>query len=145
MFATRRIRRGTTIIEYIGERISTEEADNRYDDDAMDRTHTFLFTVDDDTVIDATYEANEAKYINHSCDPNCETYIDDGRIFVESIRTIEPGEELTYDYKLERGGEVREEWIARYVCNCGTAKCRGTLLAPITKRKPNTFKKRRAG
>lgn len=128
VFATRKIRAGTRIIEYTGERISEAEADARYDDDDMERTHTFLFTIDDDTVIDATVYGNEAKYINHACDPNCQSFDDGGRIFIEALRTIAPGEELVYDYRLHRGDEVRDEWIDRYVCNCGAANCRGTLL-----------------
>lgn len=130
VFALRKIRKGTRIIEYLGERISNEEADSRYDDDAMEQTHTFLFTVDDDTVIDATREGNDARYINHSCEPNCESICERGRIFIHAIRTIQPGEELSYDYRLERGGEYRPEWEARYACRCGARHCRGTLLAP---------------
>lgn len=135
VFALRKIRQGTRIIEYIGERISNEEADARYDDDAMEETHTFLFTVDDDTVIDGTREGNEARYINHSCEPNSESVCEGGRIFIHAIRMIQPGEELTYDYRLERGGEYRPEWEARYACRCGASTCRGTLLAPPPRRR----------
>jgi SET domain-containing protein len=128
VFALRRIRKGTRLIEYVGERITSEAADLRYDDDAMDRPHTFLFTVDVRTVIDAAVGGNEARFINHSCNPNCEAVDDGGRIFIEALRNIRPGEELTYDYRLERNGRWRKEWAARYACHCGAPNCRGTLL-----------------
>jgi len=75
-FATRTIRKGTRIIEYLGQRISWRTADKRYDDEKMNRHHTFLFTVDDRTCIDAAVNGNEARFINHSCDPNCEAIND---------------------------------------------------------------------
>lgn len=128
VFAVRRIHKGTRLIEYVGERISPEAADLRYDDDAMDLPHTFLFTVDAHTVIDAAVGGNEARFINHSCNPNCEAVDDDGRIFIEAIRNIRPGEELTYDYHLERDGRWRKGWAERYACRCGAPNCRGTLL-----------------
>jgi SET domain-containing protein len=135
VFATRPIRKGQRVIEYTGERISNAEADARYDDDTMERTHTFLFTVEDDVVIDATYDGNEARYINHSCEPNCEAVLDDGHIFIEALRSIRPGTELTYDYNLERGGDFSKAWEARYPCHCGASSCRGTLLKPPPKRR----------
>ena len=127
-FALRRIRKGTRLIEYTGERVSNDEADRRYDDDAMEHPHTFLFTVDAHTIIDAAVDGNDARFINHSCDPNCEAVDDGGRIFIEALRNIRPGEELTYDYQLERAGHWRKEWVERYACRCGAAGCRGTLL-----------------
>ena len=137
-FALRRIRKGARLIEYIGERVSPEEADRRYNDDAMDRPHTFLFTVDAHTVIDAAVGGNAARFINHACDPNCEAVDDDGRIFIEAVRNIRPGQELTYDYRLERDGRWRKEWAERYACRCGAPNCRGTLLV-----KPKRPKKKR--
>ena len=128
VFALRRIHNGRRLIEYIGERITPVEADRRYDDDAMDIPHTFLFTVDARTVIDAAVGGNEARFINHSCNPNCEAVDDGGRIFIEAVRNIRPGEELTYDYHLERDGRWRKEWAQRYACRCGAPNCRGTLL-----------------
>lgn len=127
-FAIRTIRKGARIIEYTGERISHEEAEARYDDDAMDRHHTFLFTVDEHTVIDGAVHGNEAAYINHSCEPNCEAVDHDGRIWVEAARTIYPGEELTYDYQFELEEEHDEEARALYPCACGADNCRGTIL-----------------
>ncbi len=134
-FALRRIRKGTRLIEYTGERITPAEADERYDDDAMASPHTFLFTVNKRTVIDAAVGGNEARFINHSCDPNCEAVDDHGRIFIEAVRTIQPGEEITYDYHLERPGPYRAEWARRYACRCGAKNCRGTLLVPPRRRR----------
>ena len=133
-FATRPIRRGTRIVEYTGERISHDEADRRYDDGAMGRHHTFLFTIDRSTVIDAAVNGNDARFINHSCAPNCEAIDERKRIYIEAIRDIAPGEELTYDYAYERDGTEDEEWERLYVCKCGAPTCRGTILAPMKKR-----------
>jgi hypothetical protein len=129
-FATRRIRKGTRIIEYAGERITQDVADERYDDESMKRHHTFLFTLDEDTVIDAAVGGNEARFINHSCEPNCQAFIEGKQIFIYAIRTIEPGEELSYDYAYERMEGMDEESEKLYVCRCGTKNCRGTILAP---------------
>src|SRR5688572_13722839 len=93
VFATRRIRKGTRILEYTGDRVSHEEADRRYDHRLVEDNHTFLFIVDARTVIDAGVGGNAARYINHGCDPNCETVIEDRRIFIHAVRTIQPGEE----------------------------------------------------
>ena len=133
-FATRPIKRGTRIIEYTGERISPEEADHRYDDEGMGRHHTFLFSIDSKTCIDAAVGGNEARFINHSCAPNCEAIDEKKRIYIEAIRDIAPGEELTYDYAYERDGTEDEAGEKLYVCKCGAPTCRGTILAPKKKR-----------
>jgi uncharacterized protein len=129
-FATRRIRKGTRIIEYTGERITQKQADERYDDEAMGRHHTFLFTLDENTVIDAAVGGNEARFINHSCDPNCQALIEDKKIFIYALKDIAPGEELVYDYAYERAEGMDEESDKLYVCRCGAKNCRGTILAP---------------
>ncbi|MGB2694685.1 MAG: SET domain-containing protein-lysine N-methyltransferase [Dehalococcoidia bacterium] len=142
MFATRRIRAGQRLIEYTGERIGDEEAAWRYDDDAMERHHTFLFEIDDDTVVDAGRGGNDARFINHACDPNCEAVQEGDRIFIEAIRNIQPGVELAYDYSLNRGGRLPADWRARYECRCGAANCRGTILKPPRKQKRKQTKRR---
>jgi SET domain-containing protein len=129
-FATRRIRKGARIIEYTGEHITQEQADERYDDEGMGRHHTFLFTLDDDTVIDAAVDGNEARFINHSCDPNCQALIEDKKIFIYALKDISPGTELVYDYAYERAEGMDEESEKIYVCRCGAKNCRGTILAP---------------
>ena len=93
VFALRRIRKGTTVTEYLGDRISHAEADRRYESKTADDNHTFLFTVDGRTVIDGGVGGNDARYINHGCDPNCESATANRRVFIEAIRTIEPGDE----------------------------------------------------
>lgn len=134
MFATRRIRPGRRIIEYTGERISNEEADRRYDESHMRRHHTFLFTLDENTVVDAGRGGNAARFINHSCDPNCVAVIEDGRIYIEARKNIQPGVELAYDYQYERTGDTDEELERFYACRCGSKKCRGTILKPERRR-----------
>ncbi len=127
-FATRRIQRGDRIAEYTGERITWKEADRRYDDAAMGRHHTFLFALTRRTVIDAAVGGNDSRLINHSCAPNSEATIEDGRIYIEALRDIRPGEELTYDYAFERDANTTDEDERLYACRCGAANCRGTIL-----------------
>jgi hypothetical protein len=127
VYASRRIRKGTRIIEYVGDRISHEEADARYEMKADDG-HTFLFVVDDDLCIDAGVGGNAARFINHKCDANCETIIEGRRVFIEAIRTIQPGEELGYDYQLTWESTDDPDELALYACRCGAANCRGTML-----------------
>jgi SET domain-containing protein len=133
-FAKRRIRAGQKIVEYTGEKIDNDEADKRYDEDRMDRHHTFLFTLDDDWCIDGNVRSNIARLINHSCDPNCEAIIDDDRIWIYALKNIQPGVELAYDYKYERTGDVKK-LEKFYVCRCGSPKCRGSIMAPPKKRR----------
>ena len=129
-FATRTIRKGTRIIEYLGQRISWRTADKRYDDEKMNRHHTFLFTVDDKTCIDAGVNGNDARFLNHSCDPNCEAINDRKRIFIEAKKTIPAGTELVYDYQYERTDDHTAADERFYKCRCGSPNCRGTILAP---------------
>ena len=133
-FATKRIPKGPRIVEYTGEKISNEEADRRYDDTKMRRHHTFLFILNSKWILDAANGGGPAKYINHSCNPNCEAVTVAGRrIYIEAIRTIQPGEELLYDYQYERTEEHTAEDEEFYRCLCGAPNCRGTILAPPAK------------
>ena len=131
VFAVRRIRPGTQIVEYTGERVSNAEADRRYaSDNGSPHDHTVLFALDDDMCIDAGRGGNAARFINHSCNPNCESVEENGRIFIEAIRNIQPGVELTYDYQLTGPmPRVRAE-RERYACACGAPNCRGIMVAP---------------
>lgn len=133
VFAARRIRAGQRIIEYTGERISNGEADGRYDDDKMHRHHTFLFTLDKKTVVDGNREGNDSRFINHSCDPNCEAVIEDGQIWIYAVRNIQTGVELGYDYQYERTNDPGDEKL--YLCQCGSPKCRGSIMKPARKRR----------
>ena len=145
-FATRPIKKGTRIIEYTGERISNAEADRRYDEDNMSSHHTFLFTLSKRTVVDAAVGGNESRFINHSCAPNCEAVIEDGRrIYIEAIEDIGVGEELVYDYQYERTAEHTADDERFYTCRCGASTCRGTILVPRRPtRKPASRARRRA-
>lgn len=133
VFAARRIRRGQRIIEYAGERIANDEGDRRYQDEKMKRHHTFLFSLDKDTVIDGNRHGNDARYINHSCDPNCEAVTVGKKIYIYAKKNIQPGVELAYDYKYEWSNDKRD--IELYRCECGSARCRGTIMKPKRKRR----------
>jgi len=130
VFAAQRIRKGMRIIEYLGERVSHAEADRRYEDKDANDAHTFLFIVDARTVIDAGVAGNEARFVNHACEPNCESVIEDRRVFIEAVRTIEPGEELTYDYQIQREADDPPDVDTIFACHCGSARCRGSMLWP---------------
>lgn len=129
VFARERIPAGTRLIEYRGERLTTKEADARYPDEPGVDHHTFLFAIDDDIVVDAARGGNMARWINHSCEPNCDAVIEDERIYIESVREIQPGEEITYDYNFILEERHSPAMKRRYPCICGAPGCRGTILA----------------
>jgi len=136
VFALRRIRKGTMVIEYLGDRVSHALANERYEHKDPKDGHTFLFTVDSRTVIDAGVDGNEARFINHGCDPNCQTVNTNKRIFIEALRTIQPGEELAYDYQIQRDDDDAADVDVVFACRCGAKSCRGSMLeAPKKKRK----------
>ncbi len=128
-FATRHIPAGVRLIEYAGERITPAESDKRYPDTDRTRHHTYLFAIDDEVVVDASVNGNEARFLNHSCAPNCDAVIDDGRIWLETIHDIEPGEELVYDYAYILNERHTPAAKRKYPCHCGAITCRGTILA----------------
>jgi uncharacterized protein len=135
-FARRDIPKGTRIIEYLGERISHKEADRRYEGADVNDNHTFLFIADRKTVIDATKGGNEARWINHHCDGNCESETEKGRVFVDAIKNIKKGEELGYDYQIGRDKNDPPNVDEIYACRCESPKCRGTMLWPAKRPKP---------
>jgi len=143
VYAVQDIPAGTTLIEYKGEVISWPEALRRHPHDPKDPHHTFYFHVDDKHVIDAKYGGNDARWINHSCDPNCEADEVDGRIFIKALRDIAPGEELNYDYGLVIDEPLTKALKAEYPCWCGSANCRGTLLSTTVGDKPGKDKKKK--
>lgn len=143
-FALRRIRPGQRIVEYTGEHITPDEGDRRYEETGMGRHHTFLFTLDDETVIDGKRGGNESRYINHSCDPNCEAIIEGDRIFIYAKKNIQPETELTYDYQYERRPDHTKDDEEFYACRCGSPKCRGTILAPPKRTRKKAAAKRKA-
>jgi SET domain-containing protein len=142
VFALRRIRKGTTVTEYLGDRISHAEADARYESKTADDNHTFLFTVDARTVIDGGVGGNDARYINHGCDPNCESATANRRVFIEAIRTIEPGDELAYDYQIQRDPDDPPNVDEVFACRCGAANCRGSMLEPLKAAAPKKKRKK---
>ncbi|MEW6099757.1 MAG: SET domain-containing protein-lysine N-methyltransferase [Pseudomonadota bacterium] len=130
VFAVAPILAGEVIIEYKGEVISWDEALRRHPHDPNDPHHTFYFHIDEEHVIDAKYGGNAARWINHACEPNCEAEEIDGRVFIKALRDIAPGEELFYDYGLVIDERYTPKLKKQYACRCGSAKCRGTMLAP---------------
>ena len=130
-FATRNIRKGTRIIEYLGQRISWRTADKRYDDEKMGATTRSSSRWTTRTVIDAAVNGNDARFINHSCDRNCEAINDRKRIFIEARRNIQPGDGAAV--RLPVRAHRRAHGGGREVlrCRCGSPKCRGTILAPV--------------
>src|ERR1700755_609051 len=139
VFATRRVEKGERIIEYLGERVSHDEADRRYETKEENDSHTFLFIVDSKTVIDAGTAGNDARFFHHSCDPNCESTVEKRRVYIEAIRDIEPGAELTYDYQIQREDDDPDNIDEVFACRCGFTQCRGTMLWP-TERTPKRAK-----
>ena len=117
VFAVQDIAAGETIIEY-------------HPHDPSQPNHTFYFHVDEDVVIDAAHGGNSARWINHSCAPNCYTDERGGRIFIVALRNIAAGEELNYDYGLIIEERYTPKLKAEYPCWCGAPTCRGTMLAP---------------
>lgn len=135
VFAARTIRKGTRIVEYKGDVTTWAIARKRPDSDPDNPHHTFIFERDDGKVIDAGRGGNAARWINHSCDPNCETCEEDGRVFIEAVRTIRAGEELTYDYQLTVDGRLGRKSREAYACRCGAPRCRGTMIARKPRRR----------
>jgi uncharacterized protein len=142
VYAVASIRKGTRIIEYLGDRISHAEADRRYENKSEDDGHTFLFIASNRTVIDAGVGGNDARFINHSCNPNCETVIENSRVFIDAIRNIKPGEELGYEYQLTWETTDDPQELALYECRCGAKRCRGTMLDREPLDKPKKARKK---
>ena len=137
VFAKVDIKAETEVIQYRGRLLTHPQADRLYDG-TSDSGHTFLFTLNDRYVIDGNVGGNVARWINHSCAPNCAAAViedEDGdpradRVVIEAARNIKAGEELTYDYgiRLEEPHTAKLKRI--WACRCGAAKCTGTLLKP---------------
>ncbi|MET0584642.1 MAG: SET domain-containing protein-lysine N-methyltransferase [Candidatus Binatia bacterium] len=128
VFALRRIPKGTRIIEYKGKLITDKEADRRYSRVHEHSPHTMLFSLEGGWVIDATRRGNSARWINHSCAPNCDIEEEGQRIFIEARRDIRLGDELTYDYNLQIGEKHTKTAKREHACFCGARRCRGTML-----------------
>ena len=137
VFAQKKIAKGDTIIEYKGRLRTHKQADRLYADET-DTGHTFLFTLNESYIVDANVDGNTARWINHSCKPNCEAAIqedEDGdprhdKVLIEALRDIEPGEELTYNYGIVLDEPHTPRIKKLWACRCGAANCTGTLLQP---------------
>jgi len=146
VFALVDIPKGIELIEYRGKRLTHAQADRLYAN-TSDSGHTFLFTLNDEYVIDATSEGNIARWINHSCKPNCRALLeeDEGgdrrkdRVLIETLRPLRVGEELTYDYGIVLEERPHPRLKAIWACRCGSKGCSGSLLKP--KRKPAAAKR----
>lgn len=138
VFARRKIAAGARIIEYTGERIAWSEATRRSLASGEPINHTFYFSLADGNVIDGGSHGNEARWINHSCEPNCEAFEEDGRIFIHAMQDILRGEEITYSYPLIYEGRRTPAVKRAFECHCGAPNCSGTLLGPKprSRRKP---------
>ena len=128
MFALERIPKGACVIEYTGRPLSEKE---------QDKDGKYFFWTSSKTMIDGNIPANKARFINHSCAPNCEVELKDRRIYVFTLRTIKPGEELNYDYDTE----YWEAHIKPKGCLC--TKCvakreKAASNAPATNRKSSS-------
>jgi SET domain-containing protein len=117
-YTTTGIRKGARVAEYTGPRIPKDQADADYKDAPI----THLFGLGDGAIVIEGHSM--AMFINHSCDPNCETEEIDGRVWINAIRHIPAGAEITYDYCLYDGGADEA------ICNCGARGCRGTMYSP---------------
>jgi SET domain-containing protein len=131
VFAARPIRKGQRVIEYAGRRISWKKAMELPDTDPNNPNHTMFFGLEGGKVIDPSVGGNEARWINHSCAPNCETDEIKGRIYVVALRNLKPGDELSYDYRLEVEGRRTKKLERDFACYCGATTCRGNMLEPV--------------
>jgi SET domain-containing protein len=137
IFAASDLPAGIRVIEYKGKIITDAQADRLYDD-SLDTGHTFLFTLNDKYIIDANQQGNSARWINHSCEPNCEAVIHvdpngderKDRVFIETIKPVKAGQELTYNYGITLEVPHTKRLKAIWACRCGSKRCTGTLLQP---------------
>lgn len=125
------IPKNTKVIEYIGEKVTKKEGDKRSENRIKKYLHSkktgsvYIFELNSRYDIDGTPKYNKARYINHSCDPNCEVDIIRGHIWISSIKEIKKGQELTYDY----GYEFDKEDYKDHICKCGSKKCIGYIIS----------------
>lgn len=145
VFARRRILPGECIVEYKGERIDWATALKRAEAAGSPINHTFFFSLADGRIIDGGTNGNDARFMNHSCEPNCEPLEhEDGRVFIYSLMEIEPGQELTYYYALIYEGRHTTAIKRSFPCRCGAPACTGTMLAPKNRTSPAKQRKIRS-
>ena len=131
IIASKNIRKGTKIIEYIGEKIPKKEGDRRSNErikkflKSNKTGSVYIFELNRNYDIDGFFKYNKARYVNHSCDPNCEVDIKDGEIWISSIKKIKKGDELSYDY----GYAFDKDDYKDHVCKCGSKFCIGYIIS----------------
>ena len=131
VFATKKIKKNTKIIEYIGEKITKKEGDKRSANrikrylNSSKTGSVYIFELNKEYDIDGSPYYNKARYINHSCEPNCEVEIVDDKIWISSIVDIKKGEELSYDY----GYEFDQDDFRDHICKCGARNCVGYIIS----------------
>lgn len=136
VFAARNVSADTFLIEYEGERISEKEASRRHGTDPENPFHTFFFSLESGKLIDGGDNGNDARWINHACEPNCEAREEKGRVYIYTVRDVKRGEEFNYDYGLVIDDERYTKKLKKnYECRCGAPSCRHTMLAPKKKSK----------
>lgn len=129
VFASQAIAVGQRVLEYRGEVTSWRRAAARHRRAGV-TGHTFIFGLADGRVIDGSVGGNSARWLNHSCEPNCEALEDErGRVFIETLKALSPGDELYIAYGLTIDGPVTDEIAADYACRCGSVRCTGSMLA----------------
>jgi SET domain-containing protein len=137
VFAIAPIAEGERVVRYKGALRTHDEVDAEYGDVDEDG-HTFLFTLNDEYVIDGNVDGNIARWINHSCAPNCEAVIEEDdrdrrhkdKVLIQAMRDIRPGEELTYNYGIVLDERHTPKLKKLWGCRCGAPKCTGTMLQP---------------
>ena len=137
VFADEPIKKGERIVRYKGKLRTHEDVDREYGE-LEENGHTFLFTLNDDYVIDANVSGNVARWINHSCAPNCEAVVEENakgkshkdKVYIEAIRDIKQGEELTYNYGIVLEERHTAKLKKLWGCRCGSKNCTGTMLQP---------------
>jgi SET domain-containing protein len=137
VFAAKDLAKGVRVIEYRGRILTHAQANKLYANDT-DSGHTFLFTLNEKYLIDGGDGGNDARWINHSCTPNCEAWVVENKqgdkrrdkVVIEAKRAIKAGEELTYDYGISLEERQTPKLKKIWACKCGAKTCTGTLLKP---------------
>ena len=141
LFASCNIKAETNIVEYVGEKITKAQSDKiaetqlKKSQKNREEGQVYIFTLDDKYDINGNVNFNKAKLMNHSCDPNCDTDIIDGKIWIRSYKNIKKGDELTYDY----GFTFDTDDFRDHVCKCGTKKCVGFIVTETDWKKLSKF------
>ena len=145
IFATEDISKGVRVIEYIGEKVTRAEGDKRSERrikkylNSKTTGSVYIFELNSRYDIDGSGKKNKARYINHSCSPNCEVNITKGKIWISSIKKIRKNEELSYDY----GYEFDKEDYKDHICKCGSKNCIGFIISSDDRAKYKRFIKKK--